>query len=56
MNTEEKIVSSPELAVMFGVTDRYIRMLAQDGIVKKSGNRGKYLLVESVKGFIEFIK
>ena len=56
MNIEEKIVSSPELAEMFGVTDRYIRMLAQDGIVKKSGNRGKYLLVESVKGFIEFIK
>ena len=56
MNIEEKIVSSPELAEMFGVTDRYIRMLAQDGVVKKSGNRGKYLLAESVKGFIEFIK
>ena len=56
MNIKEKIVSSPELAEMFGVTDRYIRMLAQDGIVKKSGNRGKYLLIESVKGFIEFIK
>lgn len=56
MNTNEKIVSSPELAEMFGVSDRYIRMLAQDGIVKKSGNRGKYLLVESVKGFIEFMR
>jgi hypothetical protein len=56
MDTNKKIVSSPELAEMFGVSDRYIRMLAQDGIVKKSGNRGKYLLVESVKGFIEFIK
>lgn len=56
MNTNEKIVSSPELAEMFGVSDRYIRMLAQDGIVKKSGNRGKYLLIESVKGFVEFIR
>lgn len=56
MNTNEKIVSSPELAEMFGVSDRYIRMLAQEGIVKKSGNRGKYLLVESVKGFVEFIR
>ena len=56
MNIEEKIVSSPELAEMFGVSDRYIRMLAQEGIVKKSGNRGKYLLVESVKGFVEFIR
>ena len=56
MNIKEKIVSSPELAEMFGVSDRYIRMLAQDGVVKKSGNRGKYLLVESVKGFVEFIR
>lgn len=56
MDIEEKTVSSPELAEMFGVTDRYIRMLAQDGIVKKSGNRGKYLLVESVKGFIAFLR
>ena len=56
MNAKDNLVSSPELAELFGVTDRYIRMLAQGGIVKKSGNRGKYLLVESVKGFIEFIK
>ena len=56
MNINEKIVSSPELAEMFGVSDRYIRMLAQDGVVKKSGNRGKYLLIESVKGFVEFIR
>ena len=56
MNIKDNLVSSPELAEMFGVSDRYIRMLAQDGIVKKSGTRGKYLLVESVKGFIEFVK
>ena len=56
MNTKDNLVSSPELAELFGVTDRYIRMLAKDEIVKKSGTRGKYLLAESVKGFIEFLR
>ncbi|PGH21763.1 MerR family transcriptional regulator [Fusobacterium polymorphum] len=56
MNTKEILVSSPELAELFGVTDRYIRMLAKDEIVKKSGTRGKYLLAESIKGFIAFLR
>ena len=56
MNTKDNLVSSPELAEIFGVTDRYIRMLAKDEIVKKSGTRGKYLLAESVKGFIAFLR
>lgn len=56
MDIKENLVSSPELAEMFGVSDRYIRMLAKDEIVKKSGTRGKYLLTDSVKGFIEFLR
>ena len=56
MNIKDNLVSSPELAEIFGVTDRYIRMLAKDEVVKKSGTRGKYLLIESIKGFIEFLK
>nr|DAT00281.1 MAG TPA: Protein of unknown function (DUF1441) [Caudoviricetes sp.] len=56
MNTKDNLVSSPELAELFGVTDRYIRMLAKDEIVKKSGTRGKYLLAESIKGFIAFLR
>ena len=56
MNTKDNLVSSPELAELFGVTDRYIRMLAKDEIVKKSGIRGKYLLAESIKGFIAFLR
>ena len=56
MNTKDNLVSSPELAELFGVTDRYIRMLAKDEIVKKSGTRGKYLLAESIKGFIVFLR
>ena len=31
-------------------------MLAKDEIVKKSGTRGKYLLAESIKGFIAFLR
>lgn len=56
MNAKDNLVSSPELAELFGVTDRYIRMLAKDEIVKKSGTRGKYLLAESIKGFIAFLR
>jgi hypothetical protein len=56
MNTKDNLVSSPELAELFGVTDRYIRMLAKDEIVKKSGTRGKYLLAESIKSFIAFLR
>ena len=56
MNIKDNLVSSPELAEIFGVTDRYIRMLAKDEVVKKSGTRGKYLLIESIKGFIEFLR
>ena len=56
MNTKDNLVSSPELAELFGVTDRYIRMLAKDEIIKKSGTRGKYLLAESIKGFITFLR
>lgn len=56
MNIKDNLVSSPELAEIFGVTDRYVRMLAKDEVVKKSGTRGKYLLIESIKGFIEFLR
>ena len=56
MNIKDNLVSSPELAEIFGVTDRYIRILAKDEVVKKSGTRGKYLLIESIKGFIEFLR
>ena len=56
MNTKDNLVSSPELAELFGVTDRYMRMLAKHEIVKKSGTRGKYLLAESIKGFIAFLR
>ena len=45
MNIKDNLVSSPELAEIFGVTDRYVRMLAKDEVVKKSGTRGKYLLI-----------
>ena len=56
MNIKDNLVSSPELAEIFGVTDRYVRMLGKDEVVKKSGTRGKYLLIESIKGFIEFLR
>lgn len=56
MDIKDNLVSSLKLAEIFAVTDRYIRKLAKEDIVKKSEIRGKYLLVESVKGFIEFLR
>ena len=56
MDMKNNLVSSLKLAEIFGVTDRYIRKLAKENIVKKSGTRGKYMLAESVKGFIEFLR
>lgn len=55
MNKNENKISGPELADLFGVSDRYIRQLANDDILKKSG-RGQYLLKESIQGYIQFLK
>lgn len=48
-------VSSKVLAQCFGVSDRRIRQLADDGIIKRDSH-GKYLLLESVKNYIINLK
>ena len=52
---EGQIVRAMDLAKMLGVSDRHIRDLANENVVKKTA-QGKYLLLESVRGYIEYLK
>lgn len=42
---ENQIIRVTELAKLLGVTDRHLRNLANEGIIKKTEN-GKYLFLE----------
>lgn len=44
-----------ELAKLFDVTDRHIRDLAKEGYIFKT-ERGVYMLVESIKGYIRYLE
>lgn len=48
-------VSQTVLAECLGVSDRMIRHLAEDGIIKRN-SRGRYLLLSSVKNYILALK
>ena len=52
---EGQIVRAMDLAKMLDVSDRHIRDLANENVVKKTA-QGKYLLLESVRGYIEYLK
>lgn len=49
------LVSSKVLEALFGVKDRTIRYLADNGIVKRDSH-GKYLLIDSAKSYITTLK
>ncbi|WP_297429292.1 hypothetical protein [Clostridium sp.] len=49
------VVSSTVLADLFGLTTRRIRMLADEGIIKKT-SRGRYNLQENIKSYIVYLK
>ena len=49
---ENQIIKAIELAKLLGITDRHLRNLANEGVIKKT-EKGKYLLLESVRGYIE---
>ena len=52
---ENQIIKAIELAKLLGITDRHLRNLANEGVIKKT-EKGKYLLLESVRGYIEYIE
>ena len=52
---DETIVSLKMLAKMIGLSERQIQRLVKEGVIKKNDN-GKYLLVESVQGYLNYIE
>lgn len=54
-NSEESsIISSNNLGIILGISDRTIRELAQKGIIVKE-SKGNYLKDESIKNYIEYL-
>ncbi|MTI49692.1 MAG: hypothetical protein FH761_17820 [Firmicutes bacterium] len=49
------VVPSKVLSDTFGLSDRRIRQLANEGVLTKAG-RGRYNFAESVKGYIVYLK
>lgn len=54
-NVDHVTVSSSVLAGLFGLTDRRIRQLEKEGVIKKVA-RGRYSLQENIKSYISHIK
>ena len=52
---ENQIIKPTELAKILGITDRHVRNLANEGVIKKT-EKGKYLFVESIQGYIEYLE
>lgn len=50
--TKETEVSTSELACVLGVTGRYVRQMAEDGVLSKV-DQGRFLLAESVQRYIK---
>ncbi|MFT5872805.1 MAG: phage terminase Nu1 subunit (DNA packaging protein) [Clostridium sp.] len=54
-DVESVVISSTVLADIFGLTTRRIRMLAEEGIIRKT-SRGRYNLQENIKKYIVYLK
>jgi phage terminase Nu1 subunit (DNA packaging protein) len=55
LGIEDTLVSSKTLEALFGVADRTVRHLADEGIIKRDSH-GKYLLWNSAKSYITALK
>lgn len=51
----EQIIKSTQLAEILGISERHLRRLASENVIVKNG-QGKYLLVDSVKNYIEYLE
>ena len=50
-----QIIKGVQLAVILGLSERHIRRLANENVKKKNG-QGKYLFLESVHGYLEYME
>lgn len=51
---QDSIIGTGQLAAIVGKSDRWIRQLTSEGILKQVG-RGKYILGESVQAYIDHV-
>lgn len=52
--TAKTEVSTKEIAIILGVTARWVQQLTQDGIFSTTGNRSRYLLAETMQSYVEY--
>ena len=52
---ENQVIRVTQLAVLLGITDRHVRNLANEGIIKKT-EKGKYLFLESIQGYMNYLE
>ncbi len=52
---QDQTVTCDALATVLGLSTRRIQQLAKDDVVKKN-ERGRYLLTQSIQGYVEFMK
>lgn len=50
-----QIIKGVQLAVILGLSERHIRRLANENVIKKNG-QGKYLFLESVHSYLEYME
>ncbi len=51
----DRNIGAKQLAYLFRISERRVQQLATEGIITKEG-RGRYNLVESVRGYVEFLQ
>ena len=52
---EGQLIKAASLAKLLGISDRHLRRLASENIIKKNG-QGKYYFVENVNAYIEYVE
>ena len=52
--TDRLVYSVGQLSKLFGLSDRRVQQLAKENVVVKAG-RGKYDLLESVRGYVKYV-
>lgn len=52
--TPKTEVSTREIAIILGVTARWVQQLTQDGIFSTIGDRRRYLLAETIQAYVEY--
>lgn len=52
---DNEIIKGVELAKILGLSPRHISRLAEENVMVKNG-QGKYLFIESVQGYVNYIK